>query len=45
MNDVPTDSNFEACVARHDREARQRGLEIWLGAEPTFTDRFSEDPE
>jgi uncharacterized protein (DUF2126 family) len=28
-----------------DRRIRELGLGIWIGAEPTFTDRFSESPE
>ena len=31
-------------VRRHDAVLRARGLEIWIGAEPTFTRRQSQDP-
>lgn len=35
---------LEAAIAAHD-EAAAAGVPIWLGAEPTFTDRYSESPE
>lgn len=31
-------------LAAQDAILRHRGLELWLGAEPTFTDRASQDP-
>src|ERR687888_1505168 len=31
-------------VAEHDDAVARRGLEIWIGAEPTFTERRSQDP-
>lgn len=31
-------------VAAHDAALARRGLEVWIGAEPTFTDRRSQDP-
>ncbi|MEO0322594.1 MAG: transglutaminase family protein [Myxococcota bacterium] len=34
---------FDAAVSAHDRALRDAGLEIWLGAEPTFTDPRSTD--
>lgn len=43
------DLELEAAITRHDQAAREyaaaTGTAIWLGAEPTFTDRFSEAPE
>ncbi|MCC9599433.1 transglutaminase family protein [Stieleria sp. JC731] len=32
-------------LSAHDAAVSQLGLPIWIGAEPTFTDRFSEAPE
>jgi uncharacterized protein (DUF2126 family) len=31
-------------IAAHDDALARRGLDIWIGAEPTFTDRRSQDP-
>ena len=39
-----TDATFDEAIAAHDRAVREAGLEIWLGAEPTFTDPSSTDP-
>jgi hypothetical protein len=36
---------FDLAIQQHDRAVSQQGLTIWVGAEPTFTDRFSEAPE
>jgi len=36
---------FEADVRAHDAALAARGLKIWVGSEPTFTDRFSQAPE
>jgi len=49
-NHVPTPvavdrSQLEARVEAHDRAAQIASLEVWIGAEPTFTDRSSEAPE
>lgn len=38
-------SSFIHAVKKHDESIAESGLGIWLGAEPTFTDRFSESPE
>jgi uncharacterized protein (DUF2126 family) len=35
-------SDFDAAVRDHDASLARRGFEIWVGAEPTFTDRFSD---
>ncbi len=39
------DSPFEAEIEQHDAAIAGRGIEIWVGAEPTFTKRSSESPE
>ncbi len=36
---------FEAEVAAHDAKLAERGLDIWVGSEPTFTDRWQNTPE
>ncbi len=36
---------FDAAVAAQDRSLREAGLTIWVGSEPTFTDRRAESPE
>lgn len=36
---------FDLAIRHHDRAVSEKGLTIWVGAEPTFTDRFSEAPE
>ena len=38
-------NQFEAAILAHDEAVAACGLTIWIGAEPTFTDRFSEAPE
>jgi uncharacterized protein (DUF2126 family) len=38
-----TDETLEE-VRRHDATLRARGLDIWIGAEPTFTRRDSQEP-
>ncbi len=42
MSDKP---DFLSAISAHDKAVAQAGLEIWLGAEPTYTDRMSEAPE
>jgi uncharacterized protein (DUF2126 family) len=37
--------DFDADVRAHDAALAARGLTIWVGAEPTFTDRLSQAPE
>jgi uncharacterized protein (DUF2126 family) len=39
------DSELRRAIAGHDARVREVGLELWLGAEPTFTDPSSSDPE
>jgi uncharacterized protein (DUF2126 family) len=39
------EDDFEAAVAAHDASVAASGLQIWVGNEPTFTDRFSSGPE
>jgi uncharacterized protein (DUF2126 family) len=36
---------FDSAVRTHDEAVAAMGLAIWVGTEPTFTDRFSEAPE
>jgi uncharacterized protein (DUF2126 family) len=36
---------FEAAVHRHDVELAARGLTVWVGSEPTFTDRTAQSPQ
>ncbi|HRY16476.1 MAG TPA: transglutaminase family protein, partial [Candidatus Competibacteraceae bacterium] len=38
-------SVFEQALRSHDELIKRRDLAIWIGAEPTFTDRRSEAPE
>jgi uncharacterized protein (DUF2126 family) len=40
-----TDNAFDRAIAAHDAALEATGLAIWVGSEPTFTDRFSESPE
>lgn len=43
---MPVDHEaFERAIAEHDDRVAGRGTAVWMGAEPTFTDRFSEAPE
>jgi uncharacterized protein (DUF2126 family) len=39
-----TSETFEAAVRRHDRDLAALGLALWVGSEPTFTDRLSHAP-
>ena len=36
---------FDQAIRAHDELIKRRNLAIWIGAEPTFTDRRSEAPE
>ncbi len=36
---------FDEAIKAHDEAVAACGPTIWIGAEPTFTDRFSESPE
>ena len=36
---------FDAAVRRHDARIADLGLTIWVGSEPTFTDRSAQSPE
>jgi uncharacterized protein (DUF2126 family) len=40
---APDAEDFDAAVRAHDALLARRGFEVWVGAEPTFTDRFSDD--
>ncbi|HXX67877.1 MAG TPA: transglutaminase family protein [Polyangiaceae bacterium] len=35
------DGDFELAIAAHDAAVSRLGIDIWLGNEPTFTDRYS----
>lgn len=41
----PHDEGFDAAVAHHDARLAALGLTLWVGSEPTFTDRFAQSPE
>jgi uncharacterized protein (DUF2126 family) len=41
----PDQGSFDAAIRAHDRALAERGADVWIGAEPTFTDRWSEAPE
>lgn len=36
---------FDQAIAAHDAAVAGKDCDIWVGSEPTFTDRFSEAPE
>jgi uncharacterized protein (DUF2126 family) len=38
-------AEFDRAVRAHDDAVAALGLAIWIGTEPTFTDRFSDAPE
>ena len=43
---MESDNNsFDAAIRAHDEAVAATGLEVWTGAEPTFTNRQSESPE
>ncbi len=39
------DEEFATAVSRHDTRIAALGLTIWVGSEPTFTDRCAQSPE
>ncbi|MGB5177630.1 MAG: transglutaminase family protein [Gammaproteobacteria bacterium] len=39
------DDSFDAAIRAHDAAMSACGLDVWIGAEPTFTNRHSESPE
>ncbi len=41
---METDDAFESAVQRHDAQVAVLGLPIWVGSEPTFTDREAQTP-
>jgi len=41
---MATTDNFAAAVRRHDERVAALGLSIWVGSEPTFTDRHEQTP-
>ena len=40
-----TSEEFDTAVRRHDAQTAALGLTIWVGSEPTFTDRTAQSPE
>jgi len=40
-----TTEAFDAAVRRHDAGLAARGLTIWVGSEPTFTDRTAQSAQ
>ena len=43
---MDSDNNsFDAAILAHDEAVAASGIEVWTGAEPTFTDRQSEAAE
>ena len=42
---TPDTDTWDSALATHDHRVAALGLDLWLGAEPTFTDRRSEAPE
>ena len=42
---VSDNDSFDAAIRAHDEAVAATGLDVWLGAEPTFTNRQSESPE
>jgi uncharacterized protein (DUF2126 family) len=42
---MSTTEEFDAAVRRHDARIAALGLTIWVGSEPTFTDRTAQTPE
>ncbi|MBL8471109.1 MAG: transglutaminase family protein [Rhodocyclaceae bacterium] len=46
QNQLPDElAPFDAAVRAHDAALRAKGLDIWVGSEPTFTNRHSTMPE
>lgn len=44
MNAPTGATALDRAVQAHDDALRRAGLAVWIGSEPTFTDRFSEHP-
>jgi uncharacterized protein (DUF2126 family) len=42
---MSTPDEFDAAVRRHDARIAALGLTVWVGSEPTFTDRSAQSPE
>jgi uncharacterized protein (DUF2126 family) len=41
----PDNGSFDAAIRAHDEAVAASGLDVWVGAEPTFTNRCSESAE
>jgi len=42
---MSTSEAFEAAVRHHDARLAAAGLTVWVGSEPTFTDRAAQSPQ
>ncbi len=42
---MPARDDFDAAVRAHDAALAARGRAMWVGSEPTFTDRHAQTPE
>ena len=42
---MDTADSFALAVREHDRAVSRSGLNLWVGSEPTFTDRHAQSPE
>lgn len=42
---TPLPEDFDAAVRQHDAQLAAAGLTVWVGSEPTFTDRSAQSPE
>jgi uncharacterized protein (DUF2126 family) len=46
LHTVKSDNgSFDAAIRAHDETIAACGLDVWIGGEPTFTNRWSESPE
>ena len=45
MNVSKNNLSFDQAISMHDNAVAAAGLTVWVGSEPTFTDRFSESAE
>ncbi|GAB4559326.1 MAG: hypothetical protein Tsb0020_05050 [Haliangiales bacterium] len=43
-DEEPREDELELALRAHDQAVARLGLDIWVGGEPTFTDRFSAAP-
>jgi uncharacterized protein (DUF2126 family) len=45
MTGDPETGGFDRAIRAHDARLAELGLEIWIGGEPTYTDRFAESTQ